>query len=114
MIKAVFKCNSEGHVQSFEFSGHALAGPYGQDIVCAAVSVLSIGTVNSLTEVAHIRPQVQTDSAEGGYLCCRVNYAAITDHDQLIAVRTLMDSCYQISTSLAANYSDFIKIDLQN
>lgn len=114
MIKALFVFNSEGHVQSFEFSGHALAGPYGQDIVCSAVSALSIGTVNSLNKVANIHPQVRTDSVQGGYLCCKVNYAAIANHDQLIAVRTLMDSCYQISTSIADNYSDFIKIDLQN
>ena len=101
-----------------------LAAEEGQDVTFDQVLLVGSRSITIGTptiEGAKVTGTVEkqgrekkVDSTEGGYLCCRVNYAAITDHDQLIAVRTLMDSCYQISTSLAANYSDFIKIDLQN
>ncbi|MBA1435153.1 ribosomal-processing cysteine protease Prp [Bombilactobacillus bombi] len=113
MIKAVFKCNRQGHIDSFKIMGHADSGPYGQDIVCSAVSTLAIGTVNSLQEVAGVKPLVQTKNNKGGYLQCRVDYAAISDHDQLVAAITLMDSCYQIIQSIAANYGDFIIVTLE-
>ncbi|AXX64326.1 ribosomal-processing cysteine protease Prp [Bombilactobacillus bombi] len=112
MIKAVFKCNPQGNISSFKITGHAQSGPYGQDIVCSAVSAVSIGTINSLQDVAGVQPQVQMNNEMGGYLECQVNYADIKEHDQVVAAVTLMDSCYQISTSIAANYSDFIQITL--
>ena len=48
----------------FEISGHANFAPYGSDIVCAAVSVMSINTVNSLTELA--KADVDFVRQEGG------------------------------------------------
>ncbi|MSE22463.1 ribosomal-processing cysteine protease Prp, partial [Lactobacillus parabuchneri] len=47
MIQATIK-HYRGHVSGFTITGHADAGEYGQDIVCSAVSVLSITTVNGL------------------------------------------------------------------
>lgn len=37
----------------FKLDGHASFRIYGYDIVCAAVSCLSINTINSLEEIAH-------------------------------------------------------------
>ena len=46
MIKAIFHRDEHGDIVSFELTGHADAGKTGQDIVCAAVSAVSIGAVN--------------------------------------------------------------------
>ena len=46
MIKGTFKRNDSGRIKTFELTGHADAGEYGSDIVCAAVSALTINTVN--------------------------------------------------------------------
>lgn len=49
----------------FKVDGHANSSSYGTDIVCAAVSVLSINTINSLQVIAHKELDVWE---EDGYL----------------------------------------------
>lgn len=48
-------------INSFELTGHADAGEYGNDIVCAAVSVLAISTVNGLQQLAKADLLVKQD-----------------------------------------------------
>lgn len=67
MIQATIK-HYRGHVSGFTITGHADAGEYGQDIVCSAVSVLSITTVNGLQEVVGLDVDVDSDDKNGGYL----------------------------------------------
>ena len=40
--------SSDGSYKSIECSGHAGFAQYGEDIVCAAISVLTINTINSV------------------------------------------------------------------
>ncbi|MFC0233402.1 ribosomal-processing cysteine protease Prp [Vagococcus entomophilus] len=68
MISVVFKRNDSKELVSFELSGHAQAGPYGSDIVCAAVSALSISTINGIEALAGFVPIVEVESEQGGYL----------------------------------------------
>ena len=48
MIKAIFHRDEHGDIVSFSLTGHADAGKTGKDIVCAAVSAVSIGAVNGI------------------------------------------------------------------
>ncbi len=48
MITAIFFKNSHGIYRGFSISGHAGYADKGQDIVCAAVSALSVNTANSI------------------------------------------------------------------
>jgi uncharacterized protein YsxB (DUF464 family) len=41
MIRVKIERDTKGLIQGFEAKGHAEAGPRGNDIVCAAVSVLT-------------------------------------------------------------------------
>ena len=68
MIKGSFKRTGSGRIVSFELTGHAEAGPYGSDVVCAAVSALAISTVNGIDALAGFEPIVEVDDVEGGYL----------------------------------------------
>jgi uncharacterized protein YsxB (DUF464 family) len=72
MIKSSFKRNDAGQIVSFEVTGHAEAGPYGSDVVCAAVSALTISTVNGIDALAGFEPIVETNDDEGGYLYVEV------------------------------------------
>ncbi len=47
MIQAVFYRNPEGRLFGFSLKGHAGFEEAGKDVVCAAVSALSINTVNA-------------------------------------------------------------------
>ncbi|MBQ7707812.1 MAG: ribosomal-processing cysteine protease Prp [Lachnospiraceae bacterium] len=51
MINVIFYRKSDGTYKGFSMSGHAMFGKYGKDIVCSAVSVLAINTVNSVSEL---------------------------------------------------------------
>ncbi len=53
-------------------TGHADAGPYGSDIVCAGVSALAISTVNGIASLAGFEPIVEMNEEEGGYLYTEV------------------------------------------
>lgn len=68
MIKGTFKRNDSGRIKTFELTGHADAGEYGSDIVCAAVSALAINTVNGIEALAGVKPLIDTDDTEGGQL----------------------------------------------
>ncbi|WP_206810980.1 ribosomal-processing cysteine protease Prp [Paradesulfitobacterium ferrireducens] len=59
--------DQEDRVREFEFSGHAGYGAYGEDIVCAAVSALSIAAANGLEHYLSRLPQVE---GEDGYVRC--------------------------------------------
>lgn len=50
MIKITFYTKKDQYF-GFAVSGHALYGEYGEDIVCSAVSVLAINTVNSIEKL---------------------------------------------------------------
>lgn len=50
MITAVIYKRTEGDILGFRITGHAGYDRYGRDIICAAVSALSINTINSIEQ----------------------------------------------------------------
>ena len=48
MIKITINHASNGQVNFLEIKGHAKSAPYGQDLVCAAVSSVITGGFNNL------------------------------------------------------------------
>ena len=54
----------------FVISGHAGAGPFGQDVVCAAVSSAAYMAANTLTDVLSIPADVVV---EDGYLAIAIS-----------------------------------------
>lgn len=64
MIKVRFRMR-QGQLTGFSLTGHAEAGPAGEDIVCAAVSSAAYMTANTVTDVLHIPAEVAVDE---GYM----------------------------------------------
>lgn len=67
MIKAVLSKNAEGVYNSICFEGHAGFDEFGKDIVCAAVSMLVINTVNSIEQFTEDEFLVEQDEAAGKF-----------------------------------------------
>lgn len=67
MIQATF-IRHKGNLESVELTGHAGSGEYGFDIVCAAVSTLSINFVNSLEVLAECNADFAVNEIDGGYM----------------------------------------------
>ncbi|HBQ94181.1 MAG: ribosomal-processing cysteine protease Prp [Firmicutes bacterium] len=61
MIKAHITRTHAGIIQDITITGHAGQGPYGFDIVCAAVSALSETLVLGLTHVAPVAMDYHLD-----------------------------------------------------
>ncbi len=87
MTTMIIQKSSDGAYNSFTCMGHAeyAKSPNQKDIVCAAVSVLVINTLNSLETLIHEEIKVKTDEDEGLIDCRFVNH--ISDQGKL-----LMDS----------------------
>ena len=54
MIVVRFFRTAKGRLTGFKVKGHSNTGRYGEDIVCAAVSAITVTTANALEEVAGI------------------------------------------------------------
>lgn len=95
-------------IVSVELSGHADSGPYGYDIVCAAVSALTIGTVNSLIALADISLDIQANNEEGGYLTFKLP-EKLTEK-QMEQAQLLLDSLYLSLSSTEEEYGEHMAI----
>ena len=65
MIKITVKRNENGICNSVHVSGHAGYDEYGRDIVCAAVSILVINTINSIEQFTEDHFVVDSDEESG-------------------------------------------------
>ena len=63
MTKIIF-FKDNGKYIGFEAKGHSGFGFKGKDIVCSAISVLTINTINALTEINHEDVLVDTKDGE--------------------------------------------------
>ncbi len=73
MTKITFYKTTAGEYQGFTCDGHAGYANYGEDIVCASISVLVINTINSLEEITGEEMDVTTDGDAGIIRCRFVN-----------------------------------------
>lgn len=108
MIKGTFKRSDSGRIKAFTLTGHAEAGPYGSDIVCAAVSALAISTLNGIDALAGFEPLVDTDEVDGGYLSAEV-LTEITQEQGNIA-QLLLENLLLGLQSVENDYSEYIQI----
>ena len=105
MIKGSFKRTGSGRIVSFELTGHAEAGPYGSDVVCAAVSALAISTVNGIDALAGFEPIVEV---EGGYLY--VEMLTTVNQEQKNIAQILLENLLLGLQSIENENTEFIQI----
>ena len=63
MTSVLLYKGSEGKLSGYRVSGHAGFARAGQDIVCAAISFMSIACANALERVAGMKPEVTEKDA---------------------------------------------------
>ena len=72
MIKVVLSRDDYGMCNGFHVTGHAGYADSGYDIICAAVSVLTQNTVNSIEQLTDDELSYEVDT-ENGDLKCELN-----------------------------------------
>jgi len=102
---SIYRNNNQ--IKSFEISGHAESGPYGYDLVCAAVSAVSFGTVNAITALCQI--DLDIEQGENGYLYVGLPYDIVPDIREKAVL--LIEGMLISLQSIEREYSQFIKIE---
>lgn len=99
MIKVTVNFNDK-QIDSILISGHAGYGKNGKDIVCAAVSSITITTVNAILKI---------DSKALDYVQNDDLFIKVKKHDQVVDV--LIENMLELFDELEKTYNKNIKIN---
>lgn len=102
MIEVIVKKNNDSF-QSITISGHANSAKHGEDLVCAGVSAVSVGILNSLVNFGFIDQNMGNIEMRDGYISIDVMDLS---KDIEVILETLMISL----KTIAQTNQDFIKI----
>ncbi len=86
---------SQDTYKSIECNGHAGFSDYGKDIVCSAISVLTINTINSIDEFTNDKIVVEQDENKG---IIRFEFVDMPSHDSELLLKSFelgVDSIFQ-------------------
>ncbi len=108
MIKAEIFRNYNYVICGFKLSGHAGFAEEGSDIVCAAVSMLVINTVNCIEEFTEENFNYSADNNDGGYI--DFNMPAIKNGAVNHDAELLLESMLYGLKNVEKEYSQYIKI----
>ena len=86
MIRVRIERDATGRIRGFEAKGHAGAGPKGNDIVCAAVSVLTDSVFLGLDR--HLKRPLEW-SADSGDISVRLKDAPDDKTEAILATMVL-------------------------
>ena len=95
MTSIIFTKTSNDIYKSIECNGHAGFADYGNDIVCSAISVLTINTINSIDNLTDDEIDVFQDEDKG---IIRFSFVSEPSHDAELLVRSFelgIESIYQ-------------------
>ncbi|MEQ6375782.1 ribosomal-processing cysteine protease Prp [Bacillaceae bacterium S4-13-58] len=107
MIRVKIRRNEQKIITAFEISGHAESGPKGHDLVCAAVSAISFGTINAVLSLCEIDPEIQ-QGGEGGYL--RIELPSTMELWQKEKASTILDAMVISLETIERDYGQYISI----
>ncbi len=104
MIEITIQKNEKGICNGFLVKGHAGYDEYGKDIVCAAVSVMVINTINSIERFTEDHFVVESEEESG-----TIEFKMVSDISK--ESRLLLDSLLLGLEGIEAEYGNqYIKI----
>jgi hypothetical protein len=106
MINITINRTDTGIIDSFTISGHAGFAMRGEDIVCAGVSAVSFGTVNSLIALTGIQPHIE--QGKNGFLRCDIPEIHLDSTQE--KVQLLLEGMVVSLETIERDYGKYIKI----
>ena len=107
MIKINLHYNNQGDLWRFVLDGHAGYSDHGQDIVCAAVSMIVINTINSIDIFTKDSLELKEDEEEGYIHCTFPNIEKSKGSKEAVL---LLRSMVLGLKSIKEQYGDYIQI----
>ncbi len=101
MTTVIFRKTRQGEYRSLRCSGHAGYAEYGSDIVCAALSILVINTLNSLEELCGLSIEPETDEKSGLIAC---GFPEDMDERAVLLLDSLALGCVTIEKQYGRKY----------
>lgn len=106
MISVLITRSSELEaIVGFEVKGHAGYAKRGEDIVCAGVSAVTVGTVNSIEILTGISMDT---SMKNGFLSGTLS--SVEDSEISAKVQLLLESMVVMLNDIAESYGKYIQI----
>lgn len=102
MITVTTMRDRQGDIYKIEVVGHAQQAEHGKDIVCSAVSILTITTLNGLLDV--VKAQVDY-TVEDGYVRLEINREKMNN-----SIRVLLDTFELGIESMLEGYGQYLKL----
>ncbi|GGE18676.1 hypothetical protein GCM10011571_20750 [Marinithermofilum abyssi] len=106
MIRITVHRDSAGQLAKVIIEGHAHFAEYGSDIVCAAVSAISIGLANATEKLTGVR--VYEEVEQEGKLVCRIPQDLSPEEKD--RVHLLMEAMVTSLQSVAEEYGSYVRI----
>ncbi len=91
------------HVLGAKIRGHAGKATYGSDVICSAVSVLALSTINGLEHVAHAK--IEKSVGEGDIY---FRLAAQNDENAMAASQILLQSFANAIQNIAEENAEYV------
>jgi uncharacterized protein len=107
MVRVSIFRNHDHDILSFTMEGHADFAPNGQDLVCAAASAVSFGTINAIEKLCGYEPEVTTHQ-DGGFLKFKVPDGVKASSFQ--KTQWLLEGMIVSLSTIEEGYSDYIKL----
>ncbi len=95
----------EGRIIAFTCNGHAGYAKESEDIVCAAISMLVINTINSIEALTDTTPIIETEQ-ESGYIHC--SFEEDITKDAALLLDSMILGLSQIKEQYGSKYIDVI------
>ncbi|RAL26645.1 ribosomal-processing cysteine protease Prp [Thermoflavimicrobium daqui] len=107
MVRILIERDQEGQVKRVSIKGHAGYAEPGRDIVCAAISGISIGMVNAIEKLTGV--QVHSDLDHEGKMNCQIP-ANVNDPKVIDQIHLLLEAMILSLEQVADEAPDFVKI----
>ncbi|MCM3129945.1 MULTISPECIES: ribosomal-processing cysteine protease Prp [unclassified Paenibacillus] len=102
---------SDGSIRGFSVKGHANYAKAGEDIVCAGVSAVTVGTANSIETLTGVELDAEM---EHGFLSAYVPEGAELSVDIHSQIQLLLESLVVMLKSIVDSYGEYIQIKQHN
>ncbi|MBA4496162.1 ribosomal-processing cysteine protease Prp [Paenactinomyces guangxiensis] len=107
MIRIQVERNEQAEVERILVTGHANYAEPGKDIICAAVSGISIGMVNAIEKMFGVK--VHADDDGEGKVDCRLP-ENLDDPEKAAKIRLLMEAMAVSLKSMADEYPSYVRM----
>ena len=108
MIHVAIYQNGKNECTGFQLEGHAGYAEEGQDIVCAAASILVINTLNALELYTEDDFSVVSDEEEGMIAC---HFQGSLSNDAKLLVKTMILGLEEMAND--ENYEEYIDLTFE-